>query len=148
MKEVEALVISDVSVRRERVLVVASTPLEQALNVAERVEGPWDLVVTGDLLPQLEIAASKSVSGSRGRLWRIGVAVFGGVRGNGISALVQEIGLAANRAAGFRTDARTVFVFKDWSLVQALANNGHGPRLGERREREGLSAVLANPGAF
>jgi hypothetical protein len=140
----EALVIGR-SVARATVDTTADGLLEQAFEIAAKVEGDWDVVGVGDYLAELEIAARNSLSGKNGFLLQVGLAIFGGVRGTGLPALVRELGLAANRAAFLRRDAYTAFVFKDATLVDALAKKG-GPRLAERRERGGLVAVLANPG--
>ncbi len=122
--------------------------LARSLDVASRVDGDWNVFVAGYFLNELESTALKSLSGNNGRLWQAGLALFGGVRGAGLPALVQELGLAANRAAGFGRDAHTAFVFKDPTLVDALANKGRGPRVLERCgcEQDGLVAVLTNPG--
>jgi hypothetical protein len=64
----------------------------------------FHVVIVGDLLDPLDAEARKSLSGRTSLLWQAGLAI-GGVRGTGIPALVRELGLAANRAAGFRTDA-------------------------------------------
>jgi hypothetical protein len=142
----EALVIAGKEVRRVTAEVNAEQLLDRALEIAATTDTPWDVVIVGDLLDPLGAEARKSLNG-RTSLLQAGLAIIGGVRGTGIPALVRELGLAANRAAGFRTDAYTAFVFNDQALVDALANKvGGGPRLSDRRESEGLIAVLAKPG--
>lgn len=142
---VEALVIGT-DVERLSATTRTSDLLECSLEIALASNAGWELVIIGDLLDELERAASRSLHGHHTRLWRAGLALFGGVRGSGMPALVQELGLAANRAARLRRDAHTAFVFRDVALVSALANKSRGPRLGARREQTGLVAVLTNPG--
>lgn len=142
----EALMIAGKEVQRVTARLDAFELLERSVEITGKTDADWDVVVAGDCLDELELAARKSLSGSHGRLRQAGLAIFGGVRGTGLPALVQELGLAANRAARFRSDAKTAFVFKDATLVDALANNGRGLRLSERHEQEGLVAVLAKPG--
>lgn len=142
----EALVIAGKEVRRVTADVNAEQLVDRALQLTGTIGTPWDVVIAGDLLDQLDAEARKSLSGRTSLLWQAGLAIFGGVRGTGLPALVRELGLAANRAAGFRTDAYTAFVFQDKTLVDALANKmAGGPRLSDRHESEELVAVLANP---
>lgn len=123
------------------------TLLDRALELAGMTDPAWDVVIVGDYVPELEVAARRSLSGANSVVWQLGLTLIGGARGTGLSALVRELGAAANRAARFSRTTRTAFVFKDAALETALTSVlASGSRVVERNERDGLVAVLVWPG--
>jgi hypothetical protein len=118
--------------------------LDEALSRAEQIERDWDVLIAGDLLDAIERAARESVDQAHGVLWRA-LAWGYGIRGQGTERRVRELSHAANRAALWRRDANTVFVFRDPALAAAVPKGG-GPRVCERRTRGEMVAVLVSPG--
>ena len=71
------------------------------MEVAGKTDPEWDVVIVGDYIAELEVAARRSLSGANSVVWQLGLTLIGGARGTGLSALVRELGAAANRAARF-----------------------------------------------
>jgi hypothetical protein len=146
-----ALVIGYMNARVDRIHAAIDPTLPDALDravaLALTIEGDWDIVIAGDHVDVIETRACSAIWNERPWWWRIVVdRICGRMVGSGPASLTRELGLAADFAANFSRWSRTVFVFRDDALRDALGGMGHGLPIEERRYTNELVAVMTRPG--
>jgi hypothetical protein len=117
-----------------------------SVNAVAEIDMDWHVGLAGCLLDELEFAAVRWQDQRYSTAQRL-ARRCAGVHSTGLASLLDELSIAANRAAVLSpSPSWTAFLFADSALAESFCALRRSPRVVSRVEHKRVTGVLTHPG--